>query len=302
MRGVLVGLGLCVLPGCDRNRAESPPANFEGPAAPAPLAAVTWTVGDYCRIVATPDLAQWDRDVLTTCPGGGTPAPGATCTVAELAGATARPVPAMGVHLALRAAGGRLIVLHADGALALRDASGRETPVAAWAAEPSMSTDGVRVAYVTRDAGASATRLVRHDLRDGTVRVIAEDSTASSPFVVPNSDDVVYVSARSGLAAIWRGNGEYEIQVTNVGVAAGDQGVLPTFGSRAVWIPGTRRLAFEVRTDGPMVWSYDVAAATVEPLGPGAWPQIGADRVVLAAIPVARGASCAIRYPLHPTP
>ncbi len=304
---VVVCIGACALLGCGRKPAGDATANFEGPPVPVAHEALVLTTGDYCRIVAQPGLAHWDRDVITTCPGAGAGNEGAGCRVAELGGATPRAVDVPTVRLALRADGHTLVVLHTNGALTWRDTSGRETPIAAWASEPSVSPDGVRVAFVTLGEGVvaprdghfvpgTATRIVVHDLRDGRVRVIADDTSASTPWVVPNSDDVVYVSSRSGLASIWRGNGEYEIQVTNIGVEAGDQGVLPTFGRHAVWVSEARRLVFEASAPSNSVWSYDVSRAAVESMGPGGWPQIGANGTVLAARHQSGDASCAISY------
>lgn len=293
---------LCVLAllGAAGCRGASPaedlvPADFEGPRAPVALDGYLVDQATYCRTVAQPNLAHWDRDVLTSCGDGS-----AGCIVSELFGATTRVVDLADARLALRASGERMVVLKNGGALVLRTASGSESSIATWAADPSVSADGLRVAFITLQEGVTepgaATRVVLFDLRDESLRVIADDSDASSPLVVPDSDDVVYVSSRSGLPSIWRGNGEYEIQVTNLEVAAGDQGVLPTFGNHAVWVPGARSLAFEVTDGGSMIWNYDVAAGTVELLGPGAWPQIAPDGTVLAASSLSSDAACAVTY------
>lgn len=268
---------------------------FEGPPAPAAHDGFLVGAAAYCRTVSQPNLAHWDRDVLTTCA-----APGASCTVSEFDGTTARAVDIADARLALRASAKRFVVLKTSGALVLRAADGAETPIAAWAADPSVSADGVRVAYIGLQDGVTEpgtpTRVLLHDLRDGSVRIIADDPDASSPLVVPDSDDVVYVSSRSGLASIWRGNGEYEIQVTNLDVEAGDQGVMPTFGGHVVWVPGARALAFEVNTTESTIWKYDVLLGELEPLGPGAWPQIAPDGTVLAASSLSSDPACAVTY------
>ena len=289
---------LCITLGCD----SAMPDNFEGPRAPVAHDAFTVEKAVYCRTVAQPGLAHWDRDVLTSCPDSAALDAGASCTVSELVGTTTRAVEIADVRLALRASAERMVVLKTSGALVLRAVDGAETLIAAWAVDPSVAADGVRVAFVTVAIAepGTATRVVLHDLRDGSVRIIADDPDASSPFVVPDSDDVVYISSRSGLASIWRGNGEYEIQVTNVDLESGDQGVLPTFGSNVLWVPGVRVLAFTAstpdRTTESTIWKYDVALGVVEPLGPGAWPQIAPDGTVLAAISLSSDAGCAVTY------
>ena len=296
--------------GCARNDAERPvdvTANFEGPPAPPPRDPLRFTAAAYCRIVAQPGLTHWDRDLLTTCPDSRDVDDGASCTVAELVDGMPRDVDVPDVHLALRADGGQLVILHTNGTLAVRTASGTETQIAVWAAEPNVAPDGARVAFIGLGDNMTApsegllepgiaTRVMTHDLRDGTKRVIADDAEASTPFLVPDSDDVVYVSSRSGLASIWRGNGEYEVQVTNAGLQSGDPGVLPTFGSRAVWMPGARTLAFEASTTESVVWTYDVLLGTLEPLGPGTWPQLGTDGALLAAHARSGTADCAVTY------
>ncbi len=307
MRAIYVFV-LCTLLGCASGKTDEGPTpeNFEGPAAPVAHDAFVIAEAGYCSTVAQPGLTYWDRDVLTTCPDSIALDEGAPCTVAELVGTTTRAVDVADVRLALRARSG-LVVLKTNGALVLRTTSGTESTLTAWAAEPSVAADGVRVAFLTVAEGAAVPsdgvvepgtplRLVLYDLRDSVVRTIAEDADASSPFVVPNSDDVVYVSSRSGLASIWRGNGEYEIQITNVGLESGDQGVLPTFGNHVVWVPGTRTLAFEVQTTESTIWQYDVALGTIEALGPGAWPQIAPDGTVLAASALSSDPACAVTY------
>lgn len=303
----LFALGLCTLLGCANGSDEGgTPDNFEGPPAPPAHDAFLIDAAAYCRTVAQPGLAHWDRDVLTTCPDALALDEGASCTVSELVGGSPRPLAIADVRLALRARAG-LVVLKTSGALVLRAASGTETTIADWASEPSVAADGVRVAYVTVMEGTDVPtdtfaepgtplRIVLQDLRNGSVRTITEDADASSPFVVPDSDEVVYISSRTGLASIWRGNGEYEVQITNVELESGDQGILPTFGSNVVWVPGAGAIAFEVNGDDTAVWQYDVARGVVEPLGPGAWPQIAPDGTLLAANGLSSDAACAVTY------
>ena len=298
MLGVVGGASACA----KNSAVVDAHGGFEGPPAPTAYDGFHVDATVYCQTVAQQGLSRWDRDVLTICPDSG-----ASCAISELVGGVARAVEVADARLALRASGGRLVVLKTSGALVLRSASGAETTLAAWASDPSVAADGGRVAYVTVADGVAlpmglvaapgtATQVVLQDLRDESVRLIADDAAASSPLAVPNSDDVVYVSARSGLASIWRGNGEYELQVTNLDVEAGDQGVLPTFGSHVAWVPGARTLAFEVNTAGSEVWQYDVSLGTVELLGPGAWPQIAPDGTVLAASALMSDAACAVTY------
>lgn len=306
LRALCMGAVFTLL-GCSTDDpAGMTPRNFEGPPPPPALAAFRIDGSAYCRTVGQPGLAHWDRDLLTTCPDAIALDEGAPCTVSELVGGTARAVDIPDVRVALRALAG-IVVLKTTGALVLRSPSGDESEIAAWASEPSVAADGVRVVFVTVAEGTdlptepfaepgTPLRIVLHDLRDGAVRTITRDPDASAPYAVPGSDAVVYVSSRSGMASIWRSNGQHESQITNLGLDSGDQGILPTFDSNIVWVPATGTMVFQVDDAESSVWQYNVARSVVEPLGPGAWPQLASDGALLATNGLSSDPACAVRY------
>ena len=100
-----------------------------------------------------------------------------------------------------------------------------ERAVGARVLEPRFAPDGTRVAFVELPPGVkdyqpgTPTRLVVMDLARGTRRVVSEHPLDSSPWPVPGSDDVMFVSGRTGVASIWRSSpGRPPRQVTNVGL------------------------------------------------------------------------------------
>ncbi len=146
-----------------------------------------------------------------------------------------------------RLAPGRLLLLRRDLTLVEHDeATGRDEIIARAAADPRVAADG-RVLYTqlpdgtTELAPGTPGKIVLVDLAAGTRRTITDGrKDASSPFLIPGADDVLFVSARTGVASLWiaPGAGGAPRQLTNVGVTR--------VGAGFVRVPG-RTLAFEGR-------------------------------------------------------
>jgi Tol biopolymer transport system component len=190
--------------------------------------------------------------------------------------------------IAAQRLGRSLLLLRRDLVLVVRDDTGRETTLATAVADPRVSDDGARVAFAelppgtTELAPGTPTRLVLLDLAAGTRRVIADHPMDSSPFVVPGSEgDVVFVSARTGVAAVWISEpGAAPRQITNRGARAVGPGFTPVFGRELTWIPGTRRAVYTASYGGAHdLWSLDLDTGVAARLGPGRFPSAIGDVV-----------------------
>lgn len=175
------------------------------------------------------------------------------------------PLGRGGLLSAQRLDAGRLLLLRRDLRLVVRDAAGREREIAAAVADPRVAEDG-RVVFTELPAGTTELvpgttgRIVLVDLARGTRRVVTDDPAASAPFAVPGGDDVLYVSARTGVASLYLSvPGHPARQLTNVGAQRVDAGFVPVPGRELVWLPGTRTAVYTARYGGRSErWSIDV--------------------------------------------
>jgi len=106
----------------------------------------------------------------------------------------------------------------------------------------------------------------------------------SSPFLRPGTDDVLFVSARTGIASLWLARpGARPRQLTNVGARSVDASFVPVPGRELVWLD-SHLAVFTATYDGvSTLWALDVDRARAAPLGPGRWPQRHADTVIALA-------------------
>jgi hypothetical protein len=114
---------------------------------------------------------------------------------------------------------------------------------------------------------ATVGRLVMIDLATGDERVIDDDPTDSNPFVVPGTDDVLFVSSRSGLASLYLARpGHPPRRITNAGVRAiSDPRWVPVPG-RELWFEG-RVAVFTAHYGGVASrWRVDVDTGAAEQL------------------------------------
>jgi hypothetical protein len=212
---------------------------------------------------AAPDLAADSlatgglrRDVRLVCDPAPHPSdapdamPDCDAVLVDAAGGT-RALGRGGLLAAERFDPDRLLLLTRDLRLVLRDGDGRERTLATAAADPRVADEGGRVAYVELPAGTTELRpgvtgrLVLLDLRRGTRRVVADHPMDSTPFPVPGSDDVLFVSARTGVASLWlAAPGRPPEQLTNVGARAVGPGFVPVPERELAWVPGTRTAVY----------------------------------------------------------
>jgi hypothetical protein len=160
--------------------------------------------------------------------------------------------------------------------LVLRGPDGVERELARDVADPRFETsDGRRRVVFTqlppgRDIAPDTTgHLVVLDLDRGTRRTVSDHPLDSSPFIVPGSDDVLFVSGRTGIASLYLARpGRAPRQLTNVGMRRLDPATfVPVPGRELEWIPGTRTAIFVARYGGEASrWQLDVDTGVAERL------------------------------------
>lgn len=161
--------------------------------------------------------------------------------------------------------------------LVLRGPDGVERELARDVADPRFETsDGRRRVVFTqlppgRDVAPDTTgHLVVLDLDRGTRRTVTDHPLDSSPFLVPGSDDVLFVSGRTGIASLYLARpGRPPRQLTNVGMRRLDPATfIPVPGRELEWIPGTRTAIFIARYGGEATrWQIDVDTGAAIRLG-----------------------------------
>lgn len=279
----------------------------------------------YCEITATPGLVRFDGEVATICEAG-------SCMVARVTGSTLSPVSVSGAVMGYGVSRGRTVILHDDGRLTILE--GRdEVELASWAADVSVEDDRNHVVFVglrEADTGygedtedpetgevttvegsalvsspAMGTRLVRLDLDTAELVELVDDPMAGTPIAIPGSDDVLYVGAPDGVAAILRVSaGGTPRQLTNVGITDVGQDFVPVPLHEHAF--AGRRLVFSVietsvdtsEIDGPMpgaIWAVDIETGEAELLGEGRFPSASGDEVI-ATVDDTPGGGCATSY------
>lgn len=236
----------------------------------------------YCAVARRSDLSTWVGDVVTLCQDMGSEDT-VTCQAARSSGAGVDPI-ALGDLAALRilpAAGGRFVVLGADARLTIvRSDASEERELAHWAADPWVSDDGQRVAWIGLPQGLTEwdfgvpTVVVVQDLRASTPTILAEDELASTPRPIPGSSDVLYVSAQTGLASYWiAGPHRTPTQLTNVGLTEVDQEAVPVGDRELAW-GSDGAFYFAIPDDaGSRLYRLDLTSGDARELGPGRWPR-----------------------------
>jgi hypothetical protein len=161
----------------------------------------------------------------------------------------------------------RDLTLTPERALLWRMPDGGQRVIARDVADPRIAPDGKRVVFTQLPTGRSdiapdtTGHLVLVDLERGTRRTISRHPLDSSPFVVPGSDDVLFVSGRTGVASLFLARpGEPVRQLTNVGMKHLDPArFVPVPGRDLEFQPGTRVAVYTARYGGVASrWSVDV--------------------------------------------
>jgi hypothetical protein len=244
------------------------------------------TADGLVRVAAAPGLASLDGDVAVVCPVDA--APVASDAVGD-AGCDVAIVDATGglrrlgrgdVVSAARVTAGRVALIGADARLVMiDDDGGSERVLAARAADVRAAGPGRVVFTELRGDGIDPTttgRLVVLDVVRGTRRVVTDHPMDSAPFAVPGSDDVMFVSARTGLASVWLASpGQRARQITNRGATRVGPGFVPVPGRELAWVPGTRTAVFTARYGGDAtLWSLELDTGAARELGAGRWPRV----------------------------
>lgn len=203
----------------------------------------------YCAVAARADLVSWVGDVVTFCEQGEMDHHGA-CSAGRVIDGIVEPIDLGGlrIQLALPASGGRLVLLLEDHRLVLTDGRGAiQRELDRWAADPAVTPDGERVAWLglpdgadADDVGLGTPRVVAEmSLTDAARTVLVEDAMASSPRPIPGTREVLYVSANEeGVAGFFLvGPERGATQVTNVGAVEVDDQFDPVAGAAATWAP-----------------------------------------------------------------
>lgn len=231
-------------------------------------------------LAGRPGVVAVHRDVALVCDEapahGDAPDVIPDCDAALLDGGDLRPLGRGGLLAAQRLDADRLLLLTRDLRAVARDARGRERTIATAVADPRVADDGLRVVWTELPPGTTEIlpgtpgRIVLVDLARGTRRVVTDHPLDSSPFVVPGSDDVLFVSGRTGVASLWLARpGARPRQLTNVGLAAVGSGFVPVPGRELAWIPGTRRAVYTASWGGRQErWTIDVDTGAAGRLPP----------------------------------
>ncbi|HUQ04320.1 MAG TPA: hypothetical protein VM261_17595 [Kofleriaceae bacterium] len=274
---VLVGVAACAEP--NPGSARRVAADVERPALAADA---------LVALAARADVAALDGDVALLC------APAAAATDAETPACDAAWVGAAGaltpwgrrdLLAAARLDGDRTVSLTRDRDLVLAVPGGEERVLARHVADPRVAPDRRAVVFTELRGDdispATTGRLVVLDLDRGTRRVVTEHPMDSSPFLRPGTDDVLFVSARTGVASLWLArDGARPRQLTNVGLRTVDASFVPVPGRELAWLDG-RTAVFTATYDGvSTLWALDVERGHAAPLGPGRWPQRHAGSIV----------------------
>ncbi len=278
----------------------------------------------YCEVTATPGLVRFDGEVATICEGGG-------CMLARVQGGALAPLAVSDARMGYAASRGRTLVLHDDGRLTILE-GGEEVELAAWAADVFVEEDGEHALFVglreadtgfgedvedpetgelTAVAGVTlvsspelGTRIVRMDLDTAEVQEIVDDPMAGTPIDLPGTDDILYVGAPDGVAALLRVTpGGAPRQLTNAGVTEIGQEFVPV-PLHEVVVDGARvfysvaEAALDAEEAGPAsaaLWAVDVETGAAELLGEGRFPTAGDDGVI-AVVDDTPAGGCAATY------
>jgi hypothetical protein len=212
-----------------------------------PTGFVSSEVEAYCAIASRPDLVSWVGNVVTFCEQGEIDHHGA-CTVGRVRGSEVQTLELgdLRPQLALPASRGRLVVLLDDDRLVLTDGGANiERELDRWAAGPSISADGERIAWIgipdgypIADVGFGTPKVVAvMSLSEGNRTVLVEDNMASAPRPLPMSREVLYVSINeNGVSGFFlAGPSRGATQITNAGLVEDNEEVDPVAGGVGVF-------------------------------------------------------------------
>ncbi len=231
-----------------------------------------------------PNLATFHHDLAMRCPDFGPErAVGDGCSIERLGEDGAFHATGVdNVIAAWRFDPTRALTLSPGLDLALDDLDGERQVIAHGALDPRVADDGHRAVFVHLESRSAAPELgepaylTLYDARTGELRRITDDPRDTAPWVVPGSDDVLFTSARTGLASLWLapGDGSAPRQLTNVGLTRIEAGFVPVPSRELVWLPGTRKAVYSAHYGTHELYLLDVDTGEARHLGRGRLPAI----------------------------
>jgi len=226
-------------------------------------------------------LVSWRGDVVVICPYEERRGDRKNCEVNTLdAKGNATRTGISGARTAERVKTG-MLVLRPNLDLVVVAANGTETKIAEQVWMPSVAPEGDRLAYVQKLPDDA--RVIFQRIEGGQSRIAVKDETAYAPWVVPGTDDVVFVSARTGVASYFlaKADGSQE-QLTNLGMQTKQKGFVPVALEQLSWLPGTKSAVFTAHYGDNELWKLDIASKKAELLGPGEYPNLESGGGVIA--------------------
>lgn len=246
---------------------------------------------DTLRVAASlPDLATFHRDVALLCPPFGPERNfGDGCEIALLSDGIFVPTGRNGLMAAWRFDDDRVLTLDAGLDLALDDLDGTRTVIARGALDPRVADDGHRAVFSQLESGASIAELgesaflTLYDFETQTLERITDDPRDSAPWLVPGSSDVLFTSARTGIASLWLASGDGAVrQLTNIGLQTMGPSFVPVPSRELVFLPESRIAVFSAHYGTHELWSVDLDSGTTENIGPGRLVALHPDGGVVA--------------------
>jgi hypothetical protein len=232
---------------------------------------------------SVPDLALFHHDVAVVCgPSGPGHAPQGGCEVGHLDVDGLTPRGLGPVMTAWWFDDRRLLTLAPDLELALDDGRGGREVLARGALDPRVADDGRHALFVQLDGEpdtfrpGDVGRMTLLDTQTGERRTITDSPLDTSPWLVPGTGEVLFTSARTGLASLWLAADDGTVrQLTNLGKTEVDAGFVPVPSQELVWLPDGHTAVYSSHYDGIRdLWRIDVQTGEVEPLGPGRMPAL----------------------------
>lgn len=279
-------MGIWLMPACQQ--ASIPLRTREG-------SSTQWTPhtadDELLGIAASvPQLAVFHHDVALVCPPSAPGhAPISGCEIGRLdhSGLSSRGIA--GVMSAWWFDESHLLTLAPDLTLALEDGVSDRRILARGALDPRVADDGRQMLYIqldgepeTFEAGDVGYMTVL-DAQSGLVRRITDDPLDSNPWLVPASDDVLFTSARTGLASLWLAAPDGTVrQLTNIGKTEIDDAFIPVPSRELVWVPQTRMAVFSAHYGTHELWSIDVDTGEAAHIGPGRLPALHPEGGIVA--------------------
>lgn len=269
-----------------------------GTPTPTPVARTRVALGPsaLAAIAQRPEVVAVDGDVALVC-SEAAPASDSEDAVPDCDAARIGADGALvelgrgGLLAAARLDDRQLVLLTRERSLRVR-AGEHETEIARDVADPRVAPDRRAIAFTQLPAGATTIdpsttgHLVLLDLDRGTRRTITDHPMDSSPFPRPGSDDVLFVSGRTGLASLWLASpGRPARQLTNVGTREVGPGFVPVPGRELTWLDA-HVAVYTATYDGvSTLWAIDVDRGRAAQVADARLPQVvdGGDAIVALA-------------------